>query len=104
MEHGLGLLVFHCCRYRNLGNRARVVSKSVQSHKDSQGPGSERQVVPWPLPQGVPHRAKILFCYWRAGYAFNVDEYPERVQSEFFDMLGSHLMRRDRHDESSSSD
>ena len=61
------------------------------------------ETVPWPLHPGIPHRAKILYCYWRAGYAFEVEEYPERVQSEFYDLLGSYLVRRDR-DNLSSTD
>ena len=57
--------------------------------------------VPLPLEPGVPNRAQILYCLWRAGYHINVDPYPLGVQDDFHRYVGSYL-RRQAVDEDSS--
>ncbi|CAE7380847.1 RE2 [Symbiodinium natans] len=75
----------------------RALSLRVcRSRKTVQDQAVSAETVPWPLHPGIPHRANILYCYWRAGYVFDVQEYPEAVQSRFYGLLGSHLERRDR--------
>ena len=59
--------------------------------------------VPLPLEEGVPYRAKILYCLWRAGYLFPVEQYPPGVQEEFHRYIGG-FMRRQSVDEGSSDD
>ena len=80
-----------------------LLLRMCRSRKRVRDQAVSPETVPWPLHPGVPHRANILYCYWRAGYAVDVSEYPEGVQSRFYDLLGSHLVRRDR-DNLSSTD
>ncbi|CAE7242542.1 RE1, partial [Symbiodinium necroappetens] len=50
-------------------------------------------LVPLPLGEHVRCRAKILFCLWRAGFKIDADGYPERIQSEFNELVGGYLLR-----------
>ena len=59
--------------------------------------------VPLPLEEGVPHRARILYCLWRAGYLFSMERYPLGVQEEYNGYVGGFL-RRQSVDEGSSED
>ena len=49
--------------------------------------------VPLPLSSQVRCRARILFCLWRAGFKIDVLDYPERIQSEFNELVGGYLLR-----------
>ena len=49
--------------------------------------------IPMPLADSVPCRGKILFCLWRSGLKFDVELYSERIQSEFYWLLGDYLRR-----------
>ena len=55
---------------------------------------SSTRMVPLPLEAGVPHRAQILFCLWRAGYEVEVQDYPENIQEEYFSFQGNFLRRQ----------
>ena len=57
--------------------------------------------VPLPLEPGVPNRAQILFCLWRAGYSIDVQGYPEDVQEDYFGLLGAYLNRQSQDEDSS---
>ena len=70
-----------CCR-------RRIRLETVESQ--TQG----TQWVPFPLEPGVPNRAGILYSLWRAGYQVDADQYPEDVQYEYFQYIGSFLRRQ----------
>ncbi|CAE7193732.1 RE1 [Symbiodinium natans] len=59
--------------------------------------------VPLPLPDGIKHRARILYCLWRAGYSVEAEGYPEEVRDEFLWLVGNRLRERARDSGSSSS-
>ena len=50
-------------------------------------------IVPLPLPAGVPSRAKILFCLWKAGFKLDTESYPEGVQNHLDWLIGDYLRR-----------
>ena len=50
-------------------------------------------VVPLPLGDDVPYRARILFCFWRAGLQIDIEPYKERVKSEFYWLVGDYLQK-----------
>ena len=50
--------------------------------------------LPLPLDEGVPNRARILYCLWRAGYSTDIEAYPLDVQEEYFGYLGLYLRRQ----------
>ena len=54
-----------------------------------------------PIPEGVPNRANILYCLWRAGLSCDVQLYPEEVQDEFFGFVGSYQVGVYRDEDSS---
>ena len=51
----------------------------------------EGGIVPLPLPDGVPNRARIMYSLWRAGYDVDVSTYPEDEQAEYFSLVGERL-------------
>ena len=51
----------------------------------------EGGIVPLPLPDGVPNRARIMYSLWRAGYDVDVGAYPEDEQAEYFSLVGRRL-------------
>ena len=53
-------------------------------------------IVPLPLPDGVPCKARVLFCLWQAGFTIDVESYPESDQEEFHGLVGSYLQRLGR--------
>ena len=52
------------------------------------------KMVPLPLEAGVRNRAQILFCFWRAGYEADIQEYPMDIQEDYFNYVGSFLRRQ----------
>ena len=52
--------------------------------------------IPMPLCDLIRCRGKILYCLWRAGFQFDVDSYPLRIQTEFYDLVGSYWVRVDQ--------
>ena len=67
--------------------RSRKLSRDVGSQTEGDG------VLCLPLGAEVRCRSRILFCLWRAGFKFEVDTYPERIQSEFYHSVGTYLSR-----------
>ena len=57
--------------------------------------------VPLPLEAGMPHRARILYCMWRSGYLFSIEQYPPSVQEEYYGYVGDYLRRQSEGDQSS---
>ncbi|CAE7242423.1 unnamed protein product [Symbiodinium sp. CCMP2592] len=55
-------------------------------------------VIQLPLPKGVPHRDRILFSLWIAGYQVDAEacEYSDRVRSGFHGLIGDYLCRLER--------
>ena len=58
-------------------------------------------IVPMPLPEGMPFRACILFAFWKSGYDIDLMSYPETVCEEYHGLVGM-SMRRGLMDEESS--
>ena len=65
--------------------RRKAKAKTALIQTDGQG------IVPLPLAEGVPNRARIVYSLWRAGYDVDVSSYPEDVQEEYFGLVGRHL-------------
>ena len=57
--------------------------------------------VPLPLEAGMPHRARILYCMWRSGYLFSMEQYPSSVQEEYYGYVGGYLRRQSEGEQSS---
>ncbi|CAE7537698.1 RE1 [Symbiodinium sp. CCMP2592] len=70
----------------------------------AQGTQTDGLYVPLPLHVGVPHRDRILFCLYRAGYPVDVTAYDDETQSGFEWLLGDYLVHLERASEPSSSD
>ena len=70
----------------------RCVCRKGRTFKTVASQTEHHSVVCLPLEDGVPHRARILFCLWQSGYAIDVEEYPVQVQEEYHGLLGSYLM------------
>ena len=66
------------------------------------GSQTEGEYVPLPLGLGVPHRDRILFCLWRAGYPVDVQEYEEEIQAGFHWLVGDYLVRLENAEPSES--
>ena len=77
----------------------RTICRRKNSTAESQT--EDQYVIELPLPSGVPHRAQILFCLWRAGFHIDVQQYPEEVQDEYHSYVGAYLVRVDRGEDSS---
>ena len=58
-------------------------------------------IVPMPLPEGMPFCARILFAFWKAGYDVDLRNYPEAVCEEFHSLVGM-SMKKGLMDEDSS--
>ena len=48
-------------------------------------------IVPLPLPDGMPNRARIIFNLWQAGFDVDVSTFPESEQEKYFSLVGNHL-------------
>ena len=79
----------------------KFVCRLGRSFKTAESQTEMVDQFPLPLPDGVPNRAQILYCLWRAGYTTSIEQYPPEVQEEYFGLLGSWLQRA-RDDEESS--
>ena len=81
--------------FKGVCHHRRTLKTAASQTKES---GS----IPMPLEDGVPNRARILYCLWQASYAIDIEEYPSSVQEEYFGLLGGFLQRQN--DGGSSSD
>ena len=78
------------CRRKNLETAASQTDDST--------------VVPLLLKDGVPQRAQILYCLWKAGYTVDVEEYPQHIQEDFHRYVGCYWRRRSVDEWSSDED
>ena len=53
------------------------------------------QFVPLPLTEAVPRRANILYCLWKGGHRIDIEDYPERIRTEFEGYVGAWLVSRE---------
>ena len=73
-----------------------IGTRAVAGNRRSLETGSQTSsegVVVMPLQEGMRCRGKILFCFWRSGLKVEIEEYPERIQSEFHSLVGAYLGR-----------
>ncbi|CAE7831874.1 RE1 [Symbiodinium sp. CCMP2592] len=69
--------------------------KRAHQRADAGTQTSELNVVPMPLAEGIPSRARILYSFWRAGYVIQAEHYSERIQREFETLVGGWLCRNE---------
>ena len=76
----------------------RTILETAASQTD------DSTVVPLPLKDGVPQRAQILYCLWKAVYTVDVEEYPQHIQENFYRYVGCYWRRRSVDEWSSDDD
>ena len=91
----LGICLISVCLWEICKVIVRKCLKRPGSRVDASAQTSELNVVPMPLAEGMPSRARILYSFWRAGYMIRADGYSERIQREFEALVGGCLVRNE---------
>ena len=91
----LGICLISVCLWEICKVIGRKCLKRPGSRVDASAQTSELNVVPMPLAEGMPSRARILYSFWRAGYMIRADGYSERIQREFEALVGGCLVRNE---------
>ena len=104
--YGCWFEVFRIAAAIGIWEFLKFLLRRCQRRKDFKTAASQTQgsgIIPLPLPDGIPHRDRILFCLWRSGFSIDVECYPRKIQDSFNFLVGDWLVRGARNSESSSS-